>query len=58
MSTNSKFMFGLFDFTGAFKSGIFVNEVDVPKPVLEPTVSHHIVIVDRSGSMYLSLIHI
>ena len=52
MSINSKFMFGLFDFTGTFKSGIFVNEVEVPKPVLEPTVSHHVVIVDRSGSMY------
>jgi hypothetical protein len=52
MSINSKFMFGLFDLTGAFKQGYFVNEVEVPKPVLTPTVSHHIVIVDRSGSMW------
>ncbi len=52
MTINSKHMFSLRTFTGAFHSGIFVNEVDVPKPVLEPTVSHHIVVVDRSGSMY------
>ena len=52
MTINSKFMFGLFDLTGAFKQGYFVNEVEVPKPVLTPTVSHHIVIVDRSGSMW------
>jgi len=52
MSINSKFMFGLFDLTGAYKQGYFINEVEVPKPVLTPTVSHHIVIVDRSGSMW------
>jgi hypothetical protein len=49
---NSSRMFGLHDLSGAFKRGVMVNEVEVPKPVAEPTVSHHIVIVDRSGSMY------
>lgn len=50
MSSNIKF--ALYDFTGTPKEFYFVDEVEVPKPVLEPTMSHHIVVVDRSGSMY------
>jgi hypothetical protein len=44
--------FALYGFDGAPKDWYFVDEVEVPKPVLEPTVSHHIVVVDRSGSMW------
>lgn len=44
--------FALYDFNGSPREFYVVEEVEVPKPVLEPTVSHHIVIVDRSGSMY------
>lgn len=44
--------FALYGFDGAPKDWYFLDEVEVPKPKLEPTVSHHIVIVDRSGSMY------
>jgi len=51
MSSNN-IKFALYDFTGTPKEFYFVDEVEVPKPVLEPTVSHHIVVVDRSGSMY------
>jgi hypothetical protein len=53
MSSNIKF--ALYDFTGAPKEFYFVDEVEVPKPVLEPTMSHHVVIVDRSGSMYSAM---
>jgi hypothetical protein len=53
MASNIKF--ALYDFTGAPKEFYFVDEVEVPKPVLEPTVSHHIVVVDRSGSMYSAM---
>ena len=53
MSSNIKF--ALYDFNGTPKEFYFVDEVEVPKPVLEPTVSHHIVVVDRSGSMYSSM---
>ena len=53
MSSNIKF--ALYDFNGAPKEFYFVDEVEVPKPVLEPTVSHHIVVVDRSGSMYSAM---
>jgi len=50
MSSNIKF--ALYDFNGSPKEFYFVDEVEVPKPVLEPTMSHHIVVVDRSGSMW------
>lgn len=53
MSSNIKF--ALYDFNGTPKEFYFVDEVIVPKPVLEPTVSHHIVVVDRSGSMYSAM---
>ena len=53
MSSNIKF--ALYDFTGTPKEFYFVDEVEVPKPVLEPTMSHHVVIVDRSGSMYSAM---
>jgi hypothetical protein len=45
-------MFALFDLAGNFKQGYFLNEVAVPKPVVEPAVAHHVVVVDRSGSMW------
>ena len=48
----SKTKFALYDFSGTPREYFLVDEIDVPKPVLEPTVSHHIVVVDRSGSMY------
>lgn len=54
MSSNN-IKFALYDFTGTPKEFYFVDEVVVPKPVLEPTVSHHIVVVDRSGSMYSAM---
>lgn len=44
--------FALYGFDGAPRDWYFLDEVEVPKPKLEPTVSHHIVIVDRSGSMW------
>ena len=44
--------FALYDFAGKPREYYLVDEIDVPKPVLEPTVSHHVVVVDRSGSMY------
>ena len=44
--------FALYDFAGKARAHYLVDEIEVPKPVLEPTVSHHIVVVDRSGSMY------
>jgi hypothetical protein len=53
MASNIKF--ALYDFNGTPKEFYFVDEVEVPKPVLEPTVSHHIVVVDRSGSMYCAM---
>jgi hypothetical protein len=53
MASNIKF--ALYDFNGSAKEFYFVDEVPVPRPVLEPTVSHHVVIVDRSGSMYSAM---
>ena len=53
MASNIKF--ALYDFNGTPKEFYFVDEVEVPKPVLEPTMSHHIVVVDRSGSMYSAM---
>ncbi|NBT26499.1 MAG: VWA domain-containing protein, partial [Actinobacteria bacterium] len=50
--SNNNIKFALYDFTGAAREFYFVDEVTVPKPVLEPTMSHHVVVVDRSGSMY------
>lgn len=50
MPTATKF--ALYDFNGSPREFYIVDEIDVPKPVLEKTVSHHIVIVDRSGSMW------
>ena len=50
MPTEAKF--ALYDFAGKPREFYLVNEVEVPKPVLEKTVTHHIVVVDRSGSMY------
>lgn len=44
--------FALYDFAAKARAHYLVDEIEVPKPVLEPTVSHHIVVVDRSGSMY------
>jgi hypothetical protein len=44
--------FALYNYSGTPTAHYIVSEMEVPKPVLEPTVSHHIVIVDRSGSMY------
>jgi hypothetical protein len=49
MSVNTKF--ALYDFAGNPRDYYFVDEVIVPKPVLEPTISHHVVVLDRSGSM-------
>ena len=49
---NDNRMFALFDLAGTFKQGYFLNEVEVPKPMVEPAVAHHIVVVDRSGSMW------
>ena len=50
MPTATKF--ALYDFNGHPREFYLVDEIEVPKPNLEPTVSHHIVVVDRSGSMY------
>jgi hypothetical protein len=50
MPTEAKF--ALYDFAGKPREFYLVNEIDVPKPVLEKSVTHHIVVVDRSGSMY------
>lgn len=47
--------FALYDFGGKPREFYVVDEVSVPKPDLEPTVSHHIVVVDRSGSMYSAM---
>lgn len=47
-----KFMLQLCDLNGKFIRGMFVNSVDVPKPALAAAPAHHIIIVDRSGSMY------
>jgi hypothetical protein len=44
--------FALYNYGGTPTAHFIVSEMEVPKPVLEPTVSHHVVIVDRSGSMY------
>ena len=44
--------FATYDFSGKPREFFIVSETPVPKPVLEPTVSHHIVVIDRSGSMY------
>ena len=44
--------FALYDFAGKPREYYLVDEMTVPKPVLEPTLSHHVVILDRSGSMY------
>jgi hypothetical protein len=44
--------FALYDFAGKPREFFIVSEDTVPKPVLEPTVSHHVVVIDRSGSMY------
>lgn len=44
--------FALYDFAGKPREFFLVSEAEVPKPVLEPSVSHHVVIIDRSGSMY------
>lgn len=50
MSVNTKF--ALYDFAGNPRDYYFVDEVTVPRPVLEKTVSHHVVVLDRSGSMW------
>ena len=47
-----KTKFALYDFNGTPTAHYVVDEIDVPKPALEPSVSHHIVIIDRSGSMW------
>ena len=47
--------FALRDYAGNPVSHWFVREVEVPKPVIEKTIGHHIVIVDRSGSMYYEM---
>ena len=44
--------FALYDFNGTPTAHYVVDTIDVPKPALEKTVSHHIVIIDRSGSMW------
>ena len=44
--------FKLHDFQGNPVSYWFVKRVDTPQPKVEKTLGHHIVIVDRSGSMY------
>lgn len=44
--------FALTDFAGNPVSYWKATEVTPPKPVLEKSLGHHIVIVDRSGSMY------
>ena len=44
--------FALYDFNGRATAHYLVDEIEVPKPVLEASVSHHIVVIDRSGSMY------
>ena len=50
MPVNTKF--ALYDFAGNPREYYLVDEVTVPKPVLEKTVSHHVVVLDRSGSMW------
>ena len=44
--------FALYDFKGQARAWMVVDEMTIPKPVMEPAVSHHVVVVDRSGSMY------
>jgi hypothetical protein len=44
--------FALRDFSGEPVSYWHAREIEVPKPHVEKTVGHHIVVVDRSGSMY------
>jgi hypothetical protein len=44
--------FALYDFKGQPREWFVVDELPVPKPVMEATVSHHVVVVDRSGSMW------
>lgn len=46
------FKFALRDFSGKPVSYYIAREVTPPKPVVEKTIAHHIVVVDRSGSMY------
>jgi hypothetical protein len=46
------FKFALRDFAGKPVSHYIVREVTPPKPEVEKQVAHHIVVVDRSGSMY------
>ena len=46
-----EFKFALTDFAGTPVSYVLAKEIDVPKPEIEKQVGHHIVIVDRSGSM-------
>jgi hypothetical protein len=47
-----EFKFATRDFVGNPVEYYLARKVDVPKPVVEKEVGHHIVIVDRSGSMY------
>lgn len=44
--------FALRDFSGEPVSYWHAREIEVPKPHVEKAVGHHIVVVDRSGSMY------
>lgn len=48
----STLKFCTYDFAGKPRDYYVVDEIDVPKPNFEPAVSHHIVIIDRSGSMW------
>lgn len=46
------FKFALRDFNGKPVSYYVARGVTPPKPVVEKQIAHHIVVVDRSGSMY------
>jgi predicted metal-dependent peptidase len=49
---NMDFKFALRDFSGKPVSYYIARQVKPPTPIVEKTVAHHVVIVDRSGSMY------
>lgn len=46
-----QFMFQMADFSGKHLKGMFVNEAEISRPKLAPVLGHHVVLVDRSGSM-------
>ena len=48
-------VFALHNFVGQPVSYWRAKKIDVPKPKIEKNLGHHIVIIDRSGSMYYDI---